>query len=86
MSDERPNKPEDREARLAGEVAELDLDLDAAYCVALAAAPDGDDRHRPGLRADDPVGRDAAARLDGLDRTGPVAYWRNWFWRDIALS
>src|SRR4051794_1351029 len=62
-----PEDPVDLDAlrRIAGQVAELELHLDAADGVAGAAAPDRDDDGGPRLRTDDPVGRESAARLHG---------------------
>src|SRR6266542_4194138 len=59
-------------ARVAGQVAELELLLHPANGVAGAAPPDGDDQRPPGGRAEDAVDGDAVAArpeqvLQGLD-------------------
>jgi hypothetical protein len=64
-----PEDPVDLQAfaRVAGQVAELELLLDPADGVALAALPDRDDQRRPGGGADDAVDGQALLLLEGAD-------------------
>jgi len=55
-------------ARVAGQVAELELLLDPANGVAGAAPPDGDDQRPPGVGADDAVDGQAPLPLEGAHR------------------
>jgi len=54
-------------ARVAGQVAELELLLDPADGVALAALLDRDDQRRPGGRSDNAVDGQALLLLEGTD-------------------
>src|SRR5690348_2120190 len=64
-----PEDPVDLQAliRVAGQVAELELLLDPADGVALAALLDRDDQRRPGGGADDAVDGQALLLLEGAD-------------------
>jgi hypothetical protein len=54
--------------RIAGEVARLELLLDATHRLTCAAAADGDDQRLPGVRADDAVDRKPTTRLEAAYR------------------
>src|SRR5918912_1480242 len=58
---------------VARQVAELELLLNTADRVAVAALLDLDDKSRPRLRTDDPVSNQAMARLESLD--GGLGSW-----------
>src|SRR5919198_4855329 len=66
----RAEDPVDRQtlARIAGQVAELELLLHPTDRVAGAALLDRDDQRRPGLRADDAIDRQVLLLLEGADR------------------
>src|ERR1700749_1558607 len=71
-----PEDPVDLQAlaRVAGQVAELELLLEPAHSVTLAALLDRDDQRRPGGGADDAVDGQALLLLEGADGcvgTGP---------------
>src|SRR5207302_4658687 len=66
LGPEDPVDPQAR-ARVAGQVAELELLLDPADGVALAALPDRDDQGRPGDGAGDAVDGQALLLLEAAD-------------------
>ena len=60
-------------ARVAGEIAELELLLQAPHRVALAAPPDRHDQRPPGGRPDDPVDRKVLVHLEGASCRAPYS-------------